>query len=138
MNAILEQFKQKLIDSWNATDKALHDDFKNWYKEHKDEKFDIGYSYNVSPHQYYIHKNGLTREQGEIIWHGWYGVEERNEKAAEKFVKNLEARISNVTGEIKEINNYVTENGKGWKVHGEKANAVVLQIMAGGYNHGGW
>ena len=134
MNATLEQFKNKLAESWNATDKALLKAFNEWKAEHKDERFDIGYGYTVSPHQYYIHKNGLTKDEADVILYGIYGREEKNEKAAEKFVKNLESRIVSTTGEIKEITDYMTENGSGWKVYGEKANAVVLQIMAGGYN----
>lgn len=134
MNEILEQFKLTLYESWNKTDKALWDDFNNWHQAHMTERFDIGYGYDVSPHQYYIFHRQLTKEQSEIILYGLYGVYERNMKAAEKFVKHLEERITAITGEIKEISEYFSENGKGWKVHGEKANAIVLQIYAGGYN----
>ena len=134
MNAILEQFKQTLIESWNATDKALLNDFREWEKQHKNEKFDIGVGYDIGCQYYYIHKHGLTKEEAQIILYGWYGVEERNEKAAEKFVKHLEERITAITGEIKEISEYFSENGNGWKVHGEKGNAIALKIVAGGYN----
>ncbi len=134
MNQVLEQFKNKLAESWNTTDKALLNEFLEWKKGHKDERFDIGYGYKVSPEQYYIHQFGLSNHEREIILYGWYGVEEKNMKAAEKFVKNLEEKITAVTGEIKEITEYFTKNGKGWQVIGATGKANVIQIAAGGYN----
>ena len=134
MNQVLEQFKNKLAESWNATDKKLHAECRAFYEEHKNEKFESKYyNFKIDAQSYFIEKHCSTKHEREVCL-SLYGVEEKNMKDAEKFVENLEQKITAITGEIKEIINYDSEQGTGWKINGEKANAIVLQIYAGGYN----
>ncbi len=134
MNEVLEQFKNELLESWNKYDAELHDAYLKFCSEHKNERFSCG-GMMVSASFYFHARHASNRHESDAIYYGANKANrEENERAAERFVKNLEARIINVTGEIRKINDYMTENGNGWKVQGDKANAIVLKIMAGGYN----
>ena len=134
MNQVLEKFKQTLIEAWNNADKELHDAYVKFCEEHKSEKFNCG-GMMVSASYYFHAKYAHNRHESDAIYYGANtSNREENEKTAEKFVKNLEERIIKVTGEIQEIKDYFTENGNGYKIHGEKGNAIALKIVAGGYN----
>ena len=134
MNAVLEELKNKLIESWNKSDEELHEAYVKFCEEHKDEKFDYARE-TMSASRYFVVRHATNQHEEYAIYYGLTKfVREENEKQAEKFVKRLQERIEGVVGEIKEITPYSTENGNGWNVTGDKAKAIVLSIMAGGYN----
>lgn len=134
MNAVLEELKNKLVESWNKSDAELHEAYVKFCEEHKDKKFDYC-GVMMSASKYFITRHAANQHEEYAVYYGLTKTaREENEKQAEKFVKRLQKRIEGVVGEIKEITPYSTENGNGWNVTGDKARAIVLSIMAGGYN----
>ena len=134
MNQVLEQFKQMLIDRWNECDAQIHEQYVKFNETHKGERFDWG-SYKVSASTYFAFSHSFSKHETEAMYYGLSKtVREENEKAAQRYVENLERRIQGITGEIKVISYYTTDRGTGWMVTGEQGRAEVLAIEAGGYN----
>lgn len=134
MNEVLEQFKQMLITKWNENDTEIHNQYLKFHEEHRNERFDWG-SRRVSDSEYFSLSHDLSRHEVQAMYYGLDNqVRKENEKAAQRFVENLEKRIEKITGEIQSISYYTTDRGTGWMVRGENGNAEVLTIEAGGYN----
>lgn len=129
MNEVLERMATELEENWNRTDEAL--------RKVCDEKFPT----DECGRALYSHKdyadfmNRLTAHERSVCHYGpsWY--REENKKMARKFFWNLEERVTFLTGTILGIEKSETRNSVySYFIRGEKGNAKVTQIYAGGYN----
>ena len=133
MNETLKAMTAILEYSWNCTDGEIRKGYLEFCEAHKGERFDIGWGYKVTASEKYTHS--LSEHERNACYYGERWFAEQNEKAALKFVENLEARVKAITGEITDWSVSSTEQSlSSYLVRGEKGAAKVSQIYAGGYN----